>query len=85
VIVDLGEKAKVTVKVKGESYDMRLPTVKESQTLKEETTNLSEEEQFEKSISLLELLGLPRDVSLDLDSQQFDKLNEGLMGMSKKK
>ena len=82
--LDLGEKAVCNVKVGGKEYKMSAPTVKQSEVYQ---AKLSKKKDGEMSafIDLLEDLGLPRNISENLDVVQVRKLSEGLLGLVEKK
>lgn len=82
--IDLGQSARANVKVGGESYMMRLPTVLEAEKFQDEIKK-DEHSSLKVFMALVIDLGLPEDVAKTLDVHQFTKLSEGLMGMAEKK
>jgi len=82
--LDLGEKAVCNVKVGGKEYKMNAPTVKQSESYQK---NMAKKKDGEMTafIDLLDELGLPREVSENLDVVQVRRLSEGLLGLVEKK
>ena len=82
--LDLGEKAICNVKVGGKEYKMSAPTVRQSEIYQKTLAKKSGSE-MSAFISLLEELGLPKQISENLDLVQVRKLSEGLLGLVEKK
>jgi len=82
--LDLGSKAICNVKVGGSEYKMSAPTVKQSETY-QKSLGKKQGSEMGAFIDLLAELGLPKEVSEDLDVIQIRKLSEGLLGLVEKK
>lgn len=82
--LDLGSKAVCNVKVGGKEYKMSAPTVKQSENY-QKSLSKSKGGEMNAFIDLLDELGLPREVSENLDVVQVRKLSEGLLGLVEKK
>jgi len=83
--IDLGEKAKVIVKLGTSVYPMEVPTVKKAMDFKKLSEDSGDNEKAFVFIDFIVRLGLPQNVADDLSMPQLIKLAEGLMGGSEKK
>jgi len=82
--LDLGSKKYVNVKFNGESYKLRFPTILEAKDLTSKFSESSESDQLDLTISLIESLGLPKDIINQLDIDQLTSLVNCLMPSKKK-
>lgn len=74
----------VKVKYKGHAYDVRLPSVGEINNYSKELKKKGEEESFDLLVALLEKLGLPSEISMELSQASFEKLIAELIPSKKK-
>jgi len=82
--LDLGAKAVINVSVDGKKHAMRMPTVIEAQLFQQKMKGAKDND-LELFCEFVDVLGMPKDVSSNLDIHQFKKLSEGLLGMAEKK
>ena len=83
--VDLKPSSKIKIKRDGKEYILRKPKMGEILELEKKTKELRESggSGNEEVIMYLESLGLPRDVTLDLDSEELEQV-VGVVTNSKK-
>lgn len=75
------ERSKVLVKIYGETYELSKPRVKQVKEIQEK---VKEKDQSKAMVDLLELLGLPRKVTEDMELGHVTALFD-FLGDSKKK
>lgn len=84
--LDLGSKVTCNVKVDGAEYKISAPTVLQTEKYQKELNKVENDGQSVGAfIDFLEQLGMPRNVSQNLDVVQLRKLSEGLLGLVEKK
>ena len=75
------ERSKITVKIYGQSYELTKPKVKQVKEVQEAS---KEKDQIKAMIDLMEMLGLPRDVTEEMEMDHLSQLL-AYLGDSKKK
>ena len=79
-------KTVINVKLDGQEYKIGAPTVRQSEKYQAKIdSKAAKGKELDAFIDLLGELGLPRDVSENLDVVQIKKLSEGLLGLVEKK
>ena len=81
--LDLGSKSVVLVKVNGESYKMRFPTMLEASNFKK-YIDKPDVDELEAISLLFDKLGMPKNVVESLETDQITNLVTGLMASKKK-
>ena len=82
--LDLGSKSVMNVKVGGKEYKISAPTVSQTEAY-QKTVGKKENLSTGPFIKFLADLGMPEDVSQNLDVVQMRKLSEGLLSLVEKK
>lgn len=84
--IDLGNIEGINVKLGGEVYKLRKPTVKDVRSFKAKTDKKdSDVDDIDLFLEFVSKLGLPMAVAEVLELEMLEKLTDGLLGSSKKK
>ena len=82
--LDLGSKSVMNVKVGGKEYSMSAPTVAQTEKYQKSVAG-DDADQTGGFVDFLAELGMPEDISRNLDVVQMRKLSEGLLSLVEKK
>jgi hypothetical protein len=78
------EKTKIELDVYGTVYNLSRPSFKQALDLKEKNKDKSEEEANEIMLEFLESLGLPKNVTMDMEVDHVTQILDVLMPSKKK-
>ena len=78
------KRRELRVKVYGEEYSLTFPTVKQSQDYAAKVKEMKESEATEALLEFVDNLGLPKDVSENMESEHLSTLIEALVPNKKK-
>lgn len=87
---EIKQKTKVKVSLYGQDFELHKPTVRQVEELQKfsNVENKTQSEQFEAICNFLDVLGLPKDFSMEMEIDHLIKLINhltGELGFSKKK
>jgi len=84
--IDLGSSEKINVKLDGQIYSLRKPTVSDVRSFKAKSDDKGHEsEDIDLFLDFVSALGLPLQIAENLELSMLEKLTDGLLGSSKKK
>lgn len=81
---EVKQKTKITVGIYGSEYQLRKPTVSEVELISQFVADKDSKDQHKYIVELMEKLGLPKQVSMDMEIDQFSDLVTFLMSKLKK-
>jgi len=85
IVLGVSDKVRVTDKLNDKSYDLRKPNIGELMTFqKSQKKDADDVGTVEALIDFLEGLGLPKDVSLSLTSEELTAISEAVNSAKKK-
>lgn len=84
--IDLGSVEGINVKLNGDVFKMRKPTVKDVRSFKAKSDKKKgDDDDLDLFLGFVSELGLPLEVAENLELEMLEKLTDGLIGSSKKK
>jgi len=78
------KRRELRVNVYGSDYNLKFPTVKQSQDYASKVKDMNESEATEALLDFIDGLGLPKDVSSDMESEHLTTLIQALVPNKKK-
>ncbi len=81
---EVKQKTKIKVSIYDQQYEMVKPTVAQAKQLVKFSKDGDESDGLDKTIEFMEMLGLPKDVSIAMEIDHFTKLVEYITGQVKK-
>ena len=81
--LDLGKKTVYKVKLEGETYEVKKPSVREISSFNKKIKDVDATDQFDITKDWVASLGMPSEVVEDLEMDQFTQLLDMVSGLKK--
>lgn len=81
---EIKAKTKIKVGIYDKEYEIFKPTVKQAEFFAKEAGSLDDKDKLAKTVEFMSLMGLPKDVSENMEIEHFAQLVEFIVGKVKK-